>query len=72
MFLCSANVSAGTFTVPEWATANVPATGASATLPYGNVFVAAPFSAPVSFSASGLSAGFGLFGEQFMTSVIWQ
>jgi uncharacterized protein (TIGR03437 family) len=72
LFLCTANASAGTFTVPAWAMANVPATPVSETQPYGNVFVAAPLSAPVSFSASGLDAGFALFGKQFLKSVVWQ
>jgi len=71
MFLCAANVSAGSFTVPVWALANVPATPIAETQPYGNVFIEA-LGAPVSFSAPGLDAGFGWYGQQFVNAVLWQ
>ena len=72
MFLCTANTAAGTFTVPAWAMANVPATRSTETQAYGNVFLGSPLSAPVAFTATGLDAGFAMFGEQFQNSVIWQ
>jgi len=73
IFMCTAPASAGTFTVPTWALANIPPTPKNASLANAQVLLAlAPLSAPTSFSASGLNSGFGLFINWLSQSVIWQ
>jgi hypothetical protein len=73
MFLRTAKASDGTYTVSPLAMANIPATRATETQAYGNVFLyAEPFGSPISLSAPGIDAGFALFGMQFLKSVTWK
>jgi hypothetical protein len=73
IFMCTAAASTGTFTVPTWALANIPATPGHAVLANGQVLLAlAPLSTPTSFSATGLNSGLGLFIDWLSQSVIWQ
>ena len=72
-FLCAVNATAGTFTVPTWAMANIPVTPSTETQPYGDVFLySLPYAAPATFTASGLDSGFALFGTQVVQYVVWQ
>jgi hypothetical protein len=72
VFVCTAAASAGSFTVPAWAMANVPATG-SAVSANGTIFLGlAPLNAPTAFTASGLKAGFAFYQSWISQSVIWQ
>lgn len=73
MFLCAADASAGTFTVPAWAMSNVPATASNATVVTGFVVLGlAPLGSPTTFSATGLDTGFGFYIPWIAQSVIWQ
>jgi hypothetical protein len=73
MFLCAADASAGSFTVPAWAMSNVPATASNATVVTGFVVLGlAPLGSPTTFSATGLDTGFGFYIPWIAQSVIWQ
>ena len=73
VFFCTAAASAGTFTVPTWALANVPPTAGNATQANGAVVLGlAPLPSQTTFSAAGLNAGFAFYVSWIWQSVIWQ
>ena len=73
IFVCTAAASAGTFTVPTWALANVPRTAANETQANGAIVLGfAPQSAQTAFTASGLNAGYAFYLSWTWQSVIWQ
>jgi uncharacterized protein (TIGR03437 family) len=73
VFVCTAAASAGTFTVPAWALASIPATAANATQAYGAILLGfEPLSAQTAFTASGLNAGYAFYLSWLSQSVIWQ
>jgi uncharacterized protein (TIGR03437 family) len=73
VFICTAPASAGTFTVPTWALASIPATATNATQAYGAILLGlAPLTAPTTFTASGLNAGYAIYLPWLSQSVIWQ
>jgi hypothetical protein len=65
--------AAGSFTVPSYALANLPATRSTEIFPNAWLFLASiPLNGANTFSASGLDAGFSLFGAWNAKSVAFQ
>jgi uncharacterized protein (TIGR03437 family) len=72
-FQCLANPSAGSFTVPALALANVPATPAGLAVVRGWISVgAAQLASPVTFTATGLDKGIAIFGSSSQQTVVFQ
>src|ERR1039457_7004488 len=65
VFICTAAASAGTFTVPTWALANVPPTASNAISVNGAIFLAlAPLNSPTTFAATGLNSGLAFYMDR--------
>ena len=72
-FICAASPSAGSFTVPAYVLANLPATRTTEPLPRAWLLLGSiPINGAGAFSANGLDAGFSLFGSWLAKSVAFQ
>jgi hypothetical protein len=72
-FICAASPSAGSFTVPAYVLANLPATRTTEPLPRAWLLLGSiPINGAGAFSANGLDVGFSLFGSWLAKSVAFQ
>jgi hypothetical protein len=72
-FICAVSPSAGSFTVPPYVLANLPATRSTEVQPKAWLFLGSiPLNGAASFAAQGLDAGFAVFGAWNAKSVVFQ
>lgn len=72
-FLCLASPANGSFTIPSYVLANLPATRATETLPKSWLFLGSiPLNGATPFSVHGVDAGFAIFSPWNVRAVVYR